>query len=70
MIYAGIVKAPVLDTQYVAQHYADLQILEKNEKVSVAFWNSVTQKRKEIECPMVDGWKDHRTLKCSIEVQN
>ncbi|CAB4010429.1 Hypothetical predicted protein [Paramuricea clavata] len=53
-VCAGVVKAPGVHAKNAAQHYADLQMLEKNEETREVFWNSETQERKEIECARVD----------------
>ena len=66
-ICAGVVKAPLLYGKNAAQHFADLQMLEQQEEVQVAFINPETGKRKEIECVRVDGSYDEGPS--HIEVQ-
>ena len=66
-ICAGVVKAPFLFEKNAAQHFADLEMLERHEEVKPAFMNPVTGKRKEIECVRVDGSYNEAPL--HIEVQ-
>jgi hypothetical protein len=66
-ICAGIVKAPLLFGKNAAQHFGDLEMLEKKEEVRAAFINPFTGKRKEVECVRVDGSYDEGPS--HIEVQ-
>ena len=57
-ICAGVVKAKKLFLKNPAQHYADMIMIEGNEEIKPAFFNPLTDKRKEIECIRVDGGGD------------
>ena len=66
-ICAGIVKAPVLYKKNAAQHFCDLQMIEKQEEIRPAFINPITNERKEVECARVDGSYDEGPSHLEVE---
>ena len=57
-ICAGIVKPVGLFPKNPAQHFKDFEMLESSPDIQPAFINSITGKRKLIECIRVDGASD------------
>lgn len=57
-ICCGVVKATPLHNKNAAQHFADLEMVEKEDAIRPAFVNPVTQERKKVECIRVDGGFD------------
>ena len=57
-ICAGIVKLVGLFPKNPAQHFKDFEMLESSPDIQPAFINSITGKRKLIECIRVDGASD------------
>ena len=55
---AGVVKAAGIHKKNPAQHYADLEMLEKVNEVQPAFINVHSNTNKKIECVRVDGAAD------------
>ena len=55
---AGVLKAAVIFEKNPAQHYADLEMLEKINELKPAFIDAHCNTRKRIECIRVDGATD------------
>ena len=64
---AGIVKASPLHKKNPAQHAADLEMIQKEEKFEIKFNKRMTELPKEIECIRVDSGGDEAP--CIEEVQ-